>query len=371
MKFLRATALTLFAALGLLACGGSSTPRPATAAPVVRAVAPSAIAKLSAGAEAAKAPGGRERAIGLMREATTIDPRLWEAHYDLGVLLAQTGDLAGAEASLARAAELAPDSEEASMALGQVRRLRGEGRRAAEGLKAFLDRHPDATSIRAVYVGALRDGGQLDAALAEAHELLRRRAGDPAALAELALSELAKGDRESADLLVKEALAKDKGSAIAHRTAGLIALAKGDDAAAFAAFARASELDPKDTTARLNMGTVLLRAGVYGKAEEQFRAVLAVSHDDAAASIGLATALRAQADKDRPARYQEARKLLETVLARDPHNVDAAFDLAVLLADFLKRPADAKPLFQRFLADAGPDHPARPEAERQVKTLSR
>jgi hypothetical protein len=49
--------------------------------------------------------------------------------------------------------------------------------------------------------------------------------------------------------------------------------------------------------------------------------------------------------------------------------VGAAFNLAVLLADFMKKPAEAKPLFQRFLADAPADHPGRAEADRQVKAI--
>src|SRR5262245_30314677 len=106
------------------------------------------------------------------------------------------------------------------------------------------------------------------------------------------------------------------------------------------------------------MGTVLLRAGVYSKAEEQFRAVLKDSREDADAQIGLAAALRGQADKEHSAKLHEAQKILESLLARDPHNVEAEYNLAVLFSDFLKKPAEAKPLFQRFLVDAPSDHTA-------------
>jgi tetratricopeptide (TPR) repeat protein len=358
------------AILLLSACGGGPHKQSA-ALPTVRPAVPQAAAKLALGAQLAKSASGRDRAIAAMREAIAIDPNLWEAHYNLGVLLAQAGDLAGAEPSLEHAANLAPDAEEVAMALGQVRRQRGEQRQAADGLKLFVDRHADATTVRVLYVGALRDSGRVDEARAEARELLRRKPGDATALSELALCELAKGELDSAELLVKEAVSSNKESAVAHRTAGLIFLAKGDDAAAFASFVKATQFDPKDTTARLNMGTVLLRAGVYPKAEDQFRAVLAVSKEDADATIGLAAALRGQADKDRPAKFREAQKLLEAVLARDPHNVGAEFDLAVLLADFLKKPAEATPLFRRFLADSPPDHPARAEADRQLKAVAR
>jgi tetratricopeptide (TPR) repeat protein len=354
-------------ALFLGACGGAK--KKPVAAPATNVVVPAAASKMISGVEFAKSPTGRDRAVGLLREAIALDPKLWEAHYDLGVLLAQSGDLAEAAPSLERAAQLAPAAEEVATALGQVRRRRGENRKAADGLQVFVEQNPEAKEARALYVVALRDSGQLDAAIAQARDALRRKAGDATALAELALCELAKGERDSAELLVKEAITSNKESAIAHRTAGLVALAKGDDAAAFASFVKASHLDPKDTTARLNMGTVLLRAGVYGKAEEQFRAVLKASNDDADASIGLAAALRGQGDKDHPAKWNEAQKLLEGVLARDPHNVGAEFNLAILLADFMKKPAEAKPLFQRFLADAPSDHPARPEAERQAKAM--
>jgi hypothetical protein len=46
--------------------------------------------------------------------------------------------------------------------------------------------------------------------------------------------------------------------------------------------------------------------------------------------------------------------------------VSALFNLAVLYADFLKRPADAKTYFARFLYDAPSDHPGRAEAERYL-----
>ena len=123
---------------------------------------------------------------------------------------------------------------------------------------------------------------------------------------------------------------------------------------------------PRDTTARLNMGGVLLHAGAYAKAEEQFRAILQVSPEDNEAQIGLAAALRGQSDAKSPAKLEEARQLLTKVLDRDPHNIGALFNLGVLYADFLKKPAEATPLFQRFLSDAPGDHPSRAEAEKFI-----
>ena len=123
-------------------------------------------------------------------------------------------------------------------------------------------------------IGALREAGKIEPAIAQAQQVLVRHAGDPRALAELSLSYLDKGEIDTAELLSQEALKADTKSALAERTAGLIKLKLGDDAVAFRHFARASELDPKDTTARLNVATVLLQAGIYDKSAEQFRAAL-------------------------------------------------------------------------------------------------
>src|SRR6185312_326549 len=124
---------------------------------------------------------------------------------------------------------------------------------------------------------------------------------------------------------------------------GLLDLANGDDAEAFAEFRKAAEADPRDTTSRLNMGVVLLHAGAYAKAEEQYREILKVSPDDGEAEVGLAAALRGAADASHPQRLEEARSLLEKVLAADPHETSALFNLGVLYADFMKRAGDAAP----------------------------
>jgi tetratricopeptide (TPR) repeat protein len=364
--------LPLFLLVSLsVACGGSkvvSRPRVATTVALPPAN-PLAVGKMVQGAQAAK-DGQRDRAASLLREAIAIDPNLWEARYDLGVVLAGAGDLAGAEEQLAAAAKLTPDNQEIAVALAEVRRRRDEHKLAAEGLADFVKDHPNAVEARTLYVATLRESGQIDKAIAEAREVLVRKPADATALAELALSHLSKGEKEAAALLAKQALDSNPNSAVAHRATGLLDLANGDDAEAFAEFRKAAAADPRDTTSRLNMGVVFLRAGAYAKAEEQYREIVKVSPDDVEAQVGLAAALRGQADAQHPQKLEEARGLLEKVLAANPHDTAAQFNLGVLYADFLKKPADAAPLFRRFLADAPSDHPLRSEAEKYVSAAS-
>jgi len=366
-----AAMVPLLAALLAVGCGPRRGPVvvQSNATPPVN---PVAVAKMVQGVVAAKDPAGNEQALQLLREAVALDPYLWEARYDLGVVLARAGDLAGAEDALATAAKADPAAEEVALALAEVRQRREEHAAAADGLGDFVEAHPAALAARTLYVACLRDAGKVDKAILEAREVLVRKPGDASALAELALCHLAKGERDEASLLAKQALDSDAHSAVAERATGMIALSRGDDATAFLAFVKATEADPRDTTARLNMGSVLLRAGAYAKAAEQFRAILQVLPDDSDAILGLAAALKgegAQA-KDGAPKVDEARALLEKLLSRSPHNVGALFNLGVLYADVLKRPADAKPLFQRFLSDAPSDHPARAEATRYASSLA-
>ena len=363
----RALAVCIF----LVACGGGAKQARHVTDPPLPPANPLAVAKMVQGAHAAKEANGHPRAVLLLREAVGMDAKLWEARYDLGVVLAESGDLAGAEDALEAAAKIAPDAQDVAVALGEVRRRGGENKDAADGLEQFVKDHPAAVEARTLYVAALRDSGQLEKASVQAREVLVRKPGDASALAELALCHLARGERDTASLLAKQALDANPHSAIAERATGLIALAGGDDAAAFHAFARATQEDPRDTTARLNMGGVLLRAGAYAKAGEQYRAILQVSPEDPSAAVGLAAALRGEADPQHAPRLEEAKALLDKVLEKDPHHVSALFNLGVLYADFLKRPADAKPFFTRFLSDAPSDHPSRTEAELYVSTVTK
>jgi tetratricopeptide (TPR) repeat protein len=220
-------------------------------------------------------------------------------------------------------------------------------------------------------VAALRESGAVDRALEACHRVLIKHSADADALSELALSHLSRDEVDTAELLINEARKANPNNARAERTAGLIALKKGDDAEAFRHFSKASELDPSDTTARLNTGTVLLQAGVYEKAREQFGAVTEADPDDVAALLGLAAARRGLAKRDDTAAFAEVEKLLKRVLGKEPNNLPATFNLAVLYADYMKRPSEARPLFERFLSDAPKNHPGRREAERFLSANKR
>ena len=360
----------LLAALSWLlccACGGGQT---VAVTPTLPPANPAAVSKMAQGVEAARQSEGRQRAIGLLEEAVKADSRLWEAHYNLGVLYADAGNLAAAERALERAQELAPNAEDVAIALAEVRRRRRDSASAIEALSAFVKEHPDAMFASVALMSVLREGGKIDQAIELAHRALVKRSQDPFVLSELALAHLERDEIDTAEILVQEALKAEPKSAVAERTAGLVALKKGDDALAFQHFEQATELDPNDNTARLNIGTVLLQAGVYERAAQQFQAVHEAEPGDVAATLGLAAARRGQYKKEDPATLVEVEQLLKEVLREQPNHPAATFNLAILYADYVKRPHEATRLFRRFLDDAPKDHSARAEAEKWLSSQS-
>lgn len=346
--------------------GGCASGTPEAEAPAAPPARREAVSKLVNAVHDLSSPGAVERAIAELREAIAIDPGLWEARYDLGVLLAQQGQLAPAEAELSRAHELAPNAEDVAVALAEVKRRRGAPGAAASLLEAFVKAYPEALMARRLLVVVLREASRSDAALEHAREILLKHPGDPAALAELALTHLGQRQIDIAELLVQEALKAAPKVAEAERAAGLVALERGEDAIAFSHFARATELDRTDTTASLNTATVLLKAGVYAKAVEHFRAVLAVEPESTSAKLGLAACLRALGASD-PSQYEAAEALLRQVLERAPEHWAAMFNLALLYSDFLARPDAARPLYRELTTATPPDHPARELSRRWLE----
>ncbi len=70
----------------------------------------------------AYARGDGDAALAHSRAALALTPESARAHYQVGVLLRDRGDYAGARDAFRRVAELAPDSNEAREALAAAER---------------------------------------------------------------------------------------------------------------------------------------------------------------------------------------------------------------------------------------------------------
>ena len=182
-----------------------------------------------------------------LKRTIEIEPRA-EAHYTMGVIYWQQGDLERAEASL-RAA-IATDNRyvDAYHSLGAVLAARREWTPSIDALRHALQLRPDLTSARYTLSRVLRESGDERAALAELAEAdrLRRRAQleqEASVWTATGTQKLERGDAEGAIEHFRRAITVFEPYAPAHYQLGraLQKLRRLD--AARAAFYRAQQLN--------------------------------------------------------------------------------------------------------------------------------
>jgi tetratricopeptide (TPR) repeat protein len=304
----------------------------------------------------------RARAREHFEEAIRLDPQLWEAHYNLGVLLRRAGELRDAAAAFEAARAIQPANGDVLVGLAETRLALGERDPAAQLLQAYVEQHPESITVRVALTTVLRERGDYDAALAQAREVLVRDPRSVRALAEIGRIYRTREQYDVAELVIRKAIDITDGAEL-HNDLGLIQLGRGDTQAAFEEFQRAIALDARFAPAHLNQGSVLLRAGDYAGATTEYRAVLALDDDNLEARVALGAALRGQGQHD------DARREYERVLEDSPNHPGALFNLAVLFADFLDRRPRARELFVRFLEVAPAGGTYRATAQRYVSEI--
>lgn len=238
----------------------------------------------------------------------------------------QRGDLAGAEAGLRAMLEQEADHPEALVLLGGIMQRTGRAAEAVESIEraiasvAARGRAVDP-SWRLGLAAAKRDAGDLEGGLAEIESMLAAAPGTPELLF-LRAGMLQRLDRhEQAIADYESVLAVAPNYVKAHNNIGVSLKALGRLKEAFDHFSKAMELDPKYTQATLNVGKLLLDMGQPEAAITNLRRANALDPDNAVAEFALIDALQVSE------RAEEAERLAESVLERDPDAPDALLQL--------------------------------------------
>lgn len=363
-----ARALVSSALLFSVACGGGTTTGAGgegTSGGELAEVSDEARSAFERGVRAMSERGrpAMRRAREAFAEALELEPTLWEAHYNLGVLQRREGELNDAATSFEAARALSPASSEVLRALAEVRWALGERDAAAALLTTYVGAHEDDIAARVSLATMLREQRNFDGALSQAREVLIRDPRNVAALAEVGRVYRAREQYDVAELVFRKAL--DLGeSAVLHNDLGLLELARGDTQAAFEQFRAAIALDAGFAPAHINQGAVLLRAGDYPGAETEYRAVLTHDAENLDARVCLGAALRGRGE------HRDARREYEAVLEAQPNHAAALFNLGVLQAEFLDDRAGSIERFRRYLEVAPGDAPEREMAERYVRDIT-
>lgn len=312
-------------------------------------------------------------------ERSALEKRVerWTDASSAGDLLAKgrlqvaLGQVRDGETSLRESLRMQPGNVDAWLELAVVYARTREAGKLFEvlgevsDLMAGMSEVNPAVTLRYRFLSA--QGYFLTGRTAEARnilsEMLARHSDFTPAYVALADSYLRDGKDSVAEFVVKRAMDRGKEDPSLDNLMGAIALARKDIKAAQASFSRAIELSPSFTQALVNRANLAIRENDLSAAEEDLNRAIGIdpSNPDALVARGIVLRKTGRADL--------ARASFERVLENDPVNAAARFNLAVLNAIDLNRPAVALRLFEEVASMSQASPGMRASAERHIVDL--
>lgn len=231
-----------------------------------------------------------------LEDAVSLKPDDYNPRVNLGLVMAQDEDPAGAERQLEIAITLGADSPQVYFALSKALRAQGKTAEAQQELAIFQQKQKAEADHTTAVLKATQAAESLKA-----------------------------GDRQKAANLYREACAAEPGDAgLAYRLAMVLG-DLGDAAGQRDALDAAIKANPRFALAQYQLGYMDFRAGDNAAAEQHFRATVEAVPDNAQAWLSLAATLATQQ------RIPEAREAVANALKADPNNAGAQ-DLSRKLA---------------------------------------
>ena len=371
--------LAVVLALCALACGGSATSR---IAPKGREfnrldpVNPKAAKEFEAAMRALRlgGPEAHETAKARLRAALEIDPKIWEAWHDLGVIHYKEGDDDAAIEAFSKALAIHRGHTPTVLARAEAYRRAGRKKDARADYETALRESeaddPNRRDSAARLASLLRDGGDYDDAVAVLRDTVRLNGASPRIYTELGLIYIQQKRYDLAQLVLAKALELDTGEKkdpAIYNALAILSLRQGKAQEAFERFDHAASLDATYIDARFNKASVLLDAGDYARAKVELAAIVEKRADDFAARVALGIAHRGLNQHKEAARVWE--RVVEEAPRRSAPRADAMFNLGILKADFLNDAAGAKTELDRYLQEAPASHPKRQAAQEKRKEL--
>ena len=323
----------------------------------VAAAQPAVAAAMAARAEAIHASAAAS-------DARAISPEAQERLRALGYVASSVHPASGAVAPNPAAHFATWNAFEDALSTLAARRPEA----AAAALRRLATANPDAPVIQTTSARALKEMGQMDAALAAYRAAAKRWPTDATLLHDLAVSAReaaataaplkAAALRDEAARADQAALTLAPGSAAAHNGIGLIAIDGGKAGDAVKAFERATAIDANNASYWTNLGNARRATGDRAGAEQAYRRALEVDPHTADAANGLGVLL---VEANRSA---EAAPWFERAIAAAPDLVEARLNLGIALqsSGHTLRAAEE---YQRVLIAPG-QHPREKDAARKL-----
>ncbi|MBX3157407.1 MAG: tetratricopeptide repeat protein [Deltaproteobacteria bacterium] len=312
-----------------------------------------------------------EKAKERLKLALEADPKLWEAHHDLGIIAWREGEDDAAIAGFTKALEINKTHTPTLMARAEAHRRAGHKKDARSDYEAALrgtdEEDPNRRDAAARLASLLREGGDYEDAVTVLRDTVRLSGASSKIYTELGLIYTQQKRHELAQLVLQKAIELDAKDPGIYNALAILALRQGKAQEAFQLFDQAVKLDENFVDARFNKASVLLDAGDYERAKTELVAIVRKREDDYAAQVALGVAQRGLKDHDAAKKTWD--RVVKEAPRRSPARADALFDLAMLKADFLSDPTGGKADLDRYLQEAPTGHSKRQAAEEKRKEL--
>ncbi len=227
-----------------------------------------------------------------------VDPKMAEAHYNLGCIYEAIHDDDNAQKHYKRALELRPDLYVAAANWGALLARKGKRDQALAIYKKALNKDAKNSPVLLNMAGIYRYQKKLDLALQRASEVLVRDPTNIGAYRIMASVYYDMGKFDMARLLCLRGLeVKEKDPSLLN-TLGLVLLKIKKVPEALANFRKALKQRPDMLPTRFNIAKVALDYKDFRVAKDQFEKILEYQPDNHKASMGLAIALRGIGELD-------------------------------------------------------------------------
>jgi tetratricopeptide (TPR) repeat protein len=264
----------------------------------------------------------RSRALALGERLLTIRPHDADLLNLTGLLEYRAGEFDASRKHLQEAVALNPNDFNSRVNLGKVLAEERDPAGAALQFKTAISLGTDSADVHFLLSRALRALGktaeaQQQAAIAEQKQKnqIDRSAAD--LKASLAAESVKAGDNQRAAELYREACEADPGDAGLQYRLAMVLDALGDAAGEREALGASIKANPKFALAQYQLGYMDFRAGNNAEAEQHFRATVEAVPDNAQAWLSLAATLATEQ------RIPEAREAVANALKADPSNARA------------------------------------------------
>ena len=265
-------------------------------------------------------------AAGLYRRAVEANPQSFEAHVELGLLLARQGKLAEARPELAEATKLDPGVAGAAAkarawrALAEIERV-DDPAKASEDLLKALKLSPETAADTLLAASLAEQTGQNEAAEAAYRRVLAKDQKSAPANAGLAHLMIARKQYAEAESFLRAALAQSPGDPALTAQLATV-LASQDKAEALPLLQKLHADHPKDAAITRMLAEVLAEAGDAAASDHYYVALLAASPENADLLVAHGQNLLHQL------KYAEALAVFDKATRQDAANADAWSGLA-------------------------------------------